>query len=86
MLDISKLDEVEEMNLLNSLMDNIGFENFVNQLEDDDVEFIIDNCNHSKLCKIISNWLNNQSEWMLTSIIEGLSKSNKILIRNYLKS
>lgn len=86
MLDISKLDETEEMNLLNSLMDNIGFENFVNQLEDDDVEFIIDKCSQDKLCRVISNWLNNQSELTIISVLQGLNKSNRVLIRNYLRS
>lgn len=52
-------------------------------LEDNDIEFILNNYNQSKLCKIIFNWLNSQPVWIITSILDG---SNRVLIRNYFKS
>lgn len=52
-------------------------------LEDNDIEFILNNYNQSKLYKIIFNWLNSQPIWIITSILDG---SNRVLIRNYFKS
>lgn len=52
-------------------------------LEDNDIEFILNNYNQSKLCKIIFNWLNSQPVCIITSILDG---SNRVLICNYFKS